>query len=348
MGARSRFWAALEAVPGLCAVTADWRSLLGEEYQAAARLLRPAGRAATAYPCTSPRTCACAHEVIEHGPDDLASVCRCAPRECDAQTLTRADVLLYEVNRRQLSDAVAAALGVTPAHAAVPRLRETWSIGTYCPRPGDRFPVLMTVQTEPEDFQGVVDALQARGGRPFTLLAPTRGPCQPASAEQLRLARAHLIPLAEEFTLGADGALNPCRPSADLFAPFRAAVLPEPEAPGVMRWSGRHLTAKEAAKQLDYPSGPALLKAVDRSPEEDPLHVLHKGGPARTPSGRFYEEAVAHVVGLLGGASKQYRTGVAKRTEEARAAKAATPPADPAAAQRRLLQALARKEKESR
>lgn len=347
MGARSRFWAALESVPGLCAVTAEWRSLLGEEYQAAARLLRPTGRSAEAYPCTAPRACACAHEVIEHGPDDLASVCRCDPRECDARALTRADVLLYEVNRRQLSDAVAAALGVTPAHAAVPRLHETWSIGTYCPRPGDRFPVIMTFQTEPEDFEGVVEKLQARGEGPFTLVAPTRAPCQPACVEHLRRAKVHLISLAEELTLGADGALNPSRPGADLLAPFRATVLPA-EVAGVRRWSGRHLTAKEAAKLLDYPSGPALLKAVDRSPEDDPLHVLRPGGPARTSSGRFYEEAVAHVVGLLAGAGRQYEAGVAKRKDEARAAKAASPPVDPEAAQRRLLKALTRKEKEGR
>jgi hypothetical protein len=208
----------------------------------------------------------------------------------------------------------------------------------------------MTVQTEPEDFQGVVDALVARGEGPFILVAPTRDPCQPACTERLRQAKAHLIALAEDFTLGADGVFNPCRPIAVVLAPFRAAVLPEPKGDGSQRWSGSAVKSGVAAKTLGYPSGAALLKAVSsaRIDEGDPLYILRQRGPGRTRSGRFYEDAVAHVAGLLEAAGPEYDAGVAQRREQARAAKAAASPADPAAAERRFMQALLRKEKGSR
>jgi len=118
----------------------------------------------------------------------------------------------------------------------------------------------------------------------------------------------------------------------------------------VRTWSGRALTAKEAAPTLDYSSGDALLKAVraERIQPGDPLHILRQRGPGRTPGGKFREDAVQHVAGLLAKARKEYDVGVARRREAARAIKAATSRPDPEAAERRIKQALARKEKGSR
>lgn len=112
-------------------------------------------------------------------------------------------------------------------------------------------------------------------------------------------------------------------------------------------WGGATLTAKQAAPRLGHSTQSALLKALDpdRCGPEDPLHVLRKGGPGRTRSGRFYSEAVDHVVALIASAGKQFKKEAAQRQEEIRAAKAATAPPDHTAAQRRFLQALSRKEK---
>lgn len=115
------------------------------------------------------------------------------------------------------------------------------------------------------------------------------------------------------------------------------------------RWSGPALAAKQAAKALGYQSGQALLKAVsaERIHEGDPLYILRQRGPGRTPGGRFHEDAVAHVAGLLAQAGREYEAGVAQRREQARAVKASTARPDPAAAERRIQQVLARQERES-
>jgi hypothetical protein len=221
----SSFWSALESVPGLCGVAADWRGLLGDEYEAASNFLRPDGRTASAYPCLSTPACGCTHDVVRHGPGDVVSICCCDPRECDTVPLAEADIVLYEVNRRALGEAVASALGAVPQHAPDPHLHMTWSIGTYSPRQGHPFPVHLTVQTEPGDLRHAVDSLVARAGGPFVLAAPTRDLLRPECEEILRRMDAHFLPLADEFALGPAGKISPRRPVAEILAPLLGAKL---------------------------------------------------------------------------------------------------------------------------
>ena len=108
-GTDQRFWTALESVPGLCAVASEWKALLGPHYEAARAHLRPDGRLAGTIPCPA-NACACCHEVVQHGPDDIVTVCRCEPRECPTKAITPSDLVLYEVDRRGVCDAVARAM----------------------------------------------------------------------------------------------------------------------------------------------------------------------------------------------------------------------------------------------
>lgn len=114
-------------------------------------------------------------------------------------------------------------------------------------------------------------------------------------------------------------------------------------------WGGATLKASQVAPRVGHSTRTALLKALDpdRCGPEDPLYVLRQGGPGRTPSGRFYSEAVEHVVALIADAGRQFKKDAAKRHARIRATKAATARPDPATAQRRFIQALSRKEKRS-
>ncbi len=226
MGKSHRLWRALESVHGLRAVAAEWRAHLGEEYKAASKFLAPDGSRASAYPCPAHSPCDCSHDVVEHGPEDLVAVCCCEPRRCDPLPLTRADIVVYEVDRRALGEALAVALGAVAQHASMGGLPLTWSIGTYSPRPGHLFPVHMTVQTEPEDLRHVVDALVARAGGPFILAAPTRDLFRAEYEDVLRRRRAHFISLADDFALDMVGSIRPRRTVSEILAPFLHAVLP--------------------------------------------------------------------------------------------------------------------------
>jgi hypothetical protein len=217
-----QFWSALESVLGLRTVTAEWMARLGADYKDASTFLRPTDLLADSYPC---QECACAHDVIHHGPDDIVTVCRCEPRECDTRPVARIDLVIYEVNRRALGEAVASALGAVPQHAPDPHLHMTWSIGTYSPRPGHPYPVHLTVQTEPDDLQQVVDALVARVGGPLVLAAPTRDLFRPQCEDTLRRVNAHFLSLAEEFALDPAGTISPRRPVDEILTPLVGAML---------------------------------------------------------------------------------------------------------------------------
>lgn len=227
MDARGGFWGALESVPGLCAVSAEWEVLMGRDFAAAMAFLRPTGRRATSVPCPLPVGCGCSHEVIEHGPEDIVAVCRCEPRRCDPVPSTRADTVLYEVDRRRLGEAVAVALEVKAAHAPVPGLPSTWSIGTCAPARALRFPVYLTIQLEPGDSRKVVDAMAARAEGPFLLVAPTRRTVAPDSEEALLRKKAGFVALADDFTLGQGGAIRPGRKVEEILRPVLARVAPE-------------------------------------------------------------------------------------------------------------------------
>lgn len=225
-GRQQRFWTALESVPGIAAVPAEWKLLLGEEYESARRFFRPDGRIATSYPCTRSDNCGCTHGIILHAPDDIVAVCRCEPRRCEPFALTREDILVYEVDRQAVSNAVATALGAEPEHAAVPGLPLTWSTGTYSPYAGFRFPVYLAIQMEPEDLGRVIDALAARAEKPFVLVAPTRRMFGPQCEETLRRVDAYFLALDDDFALGPGGTIVSERSADEILKPFLSTVLP--------------------------------------------------------------------------------------------------------------------------
>ena len=105
------FWTGLEAVPGLSAVYAEWRERFGDEYASVKPFLRPNGKRASSHPCMEYPGCGWAHQVIEHGPDDIVAVCRCW-RGCSTFRLTRSDIALYELDRTAFDRTISGAFNL--------------------------------------------------------------------------------------------------------------------------------------------------------------------------------------------------------------------------------------------
>ena len=233
MGNRPRhFWRALETVPGLSAVDAEWRMRCGDEYASIKSFLRPNGKRASSHPCTARPGCECAHEVVEHGPNDLVAVCRCG-RCCRTFPLKGSDVALCELDRAAFDQAVSGALNLLGEPDSTTGLHQTTRIGVYSPTAGFRFPVYLTIQLEPRDFEHVVNGLANRTAAPFVLLAPTRDLCTARTEGVLANRESAFIPLAEEFALG-HLKLRLRRPLDDILASFREAHLPKPKADDAM------------------------------------------------------------------------------------------------------------------
>ena len=234
MGNRPRhFWRALETVPGLSAVDAEWRMRFGAEYALAKSFLRPNGRLASAHPCTVRPGCGCSHEVVVHGQDDIVAVCRCGVG-CETFSLTRSDIAVYEVDVAGLAQALACALNLMGEQAPEPGLHQTTRIGAYAPTAGFHFPVYLTIQLEPSDFDHTVNSIVSQTDAPFILLAPTQHHCQTRTERALATSKSAFIPLSEEVVIGTRGRFCRLRPVDDILFAFRAAHLPKPKADDAM------------------------------------------------------------------------------------------------------------------
>ena len=222
-----RLWRALESVPGLAAVEAEWKRLIGLEYDSAKAVCRPNGKTASSWPC--PDGCGCAHEVIAHSQDDIVAVCRCEPKRCDTVVLKRTDLAVYELDWGALGTAITSALRFVREDRPVDGLPTTRRIGTYSPYAGFRFPVYLTIQFEPDGFRQAIEGLVAREDGPFILLAPTHGLCGPECERLLKKREACFLPLSDFLTLKNNGTFAMEKPIEDILAGFRAAVLPSPK-----------------------------------------------------------------------------------------------------------------------
>lgn len=247
-------WDALESIPGLTAVMALWRARLGDwhtEFKNA--FLQPAPDLAHSYPC--PNDCGCWHEVIHHGPDDIAAVCRCDPCRCAPFALTPDEVRLWGFSWSRFSRALCVALELNFKFADVglfhTRQIGSWAVGAV--------PVILTIQHDAGQFHRVVEALVARLRQPFILLAPTAQHLGAAGQELLAGVNAGFFGLDSHARFSADGGLQAVRRPGELFARFT----PEPSE-ALEEGAARQAFALVKALDAAQPARKASLYTVFR------------------------------------------------------------------------------------
>lgn len=201
------FWSACEVL-GPATVELEWKRLAGEEYEAGKMFLRPMQQLATRYPCMRSYTCGCDHRVVIHSDDDIVAVCACNPRACDTFRLTKSDIIIYELDHFALHKAVAEALSLEPAKAEDSYARGVAQAGYYSPRLGARFPVFLTIHTEPEDYRNAVFTLATKNSEPFIVVAPTTDLFPPDSLEILSLKKCALFTLSNMLVVDGSGRMT--------------------------------------------------------------------------------------------------------------------------------------------
>jgi len=194
----TRFWSGLEALPGLAGALLDWQEVWREQTGIGRSFLRPTGDLATTYPCPYPGGAGCPRGVVMHGEQDIVAVCRSVPRQCETIKLTKADVVIYEVDWRALGVAIASALNLTPpsTSAQVAQPSTAW-LGWHDLTGGKRAAVYLTIQHDPQAFQATLSRLLADADLPFILAAPTFSLCEADSTDLLRRMRVLFLPLDE-------------------------------------------------------------------------------------------------------------------------------------------------------
>ena len=203
----SNLWSACERMPTLAAVSAEWRLMLGEGYDAARVLLRPQAELAASYPCPSPHPCTCHHQIVDHGNGNIVAVCRCDPPYCDTVRLTRADIVVYELNLAIICSTLAKGLSFDLLHNHMPDQQRTIQIGIDSPCAGYHYPVYLTIPCGQENFVNTVLSLVARNVNPFILIAPTNRMCTPVCMEILQSKKSLFLTLLDLLDVSDSGKL---------------------------------------------------------------------------------------------------------------------------------------------
>ena len=142
---------------------------------------------------------------------------------CRPVALTAADIAVWELSWPKASRVLREALGLAACRAEL-GLYDTRQIGLWLTGGS---PVLLTVQTDPYDFQRTVEGLIARLRGGFILLSPTCGLVDVVSRSLLASANAGFFPLDTTVFFTEGGLVQPRQRPGELFSAFT----PQPTAP---------------------------------------------------------------------------------------------------------------------
>ncbi|VTU02478.1 Uncharacterized protein OS=Isosphaera pallida (strain ATCC 43644 / DSM 9630 / IS1B) GN=Isop_2458 PE=4 SV=1 [Gemmataceae bacterium] len=215
-------WHAVEALPGLGAVEAEWRAAAGPGFDRLAPLLRVRPGLAASYP----RPGGLPYEVREPAPGEYVGVC---PDHGEPVPLTRGQLLVLEVDRAKLAAALARAFGLDPAGAGGPE--DPLPVGTFASAAGVRYGCFFVTPTESADVQVVATRLVAEGAAPFVVFVPTRRFVRRATETLLRYQRCAVVALCEAVAVDGPGRWSAAEPLDAVLARATGVASVAPAAP---------------------------------------------------------------------------------------------------------------------
>ena len=220
-----RFWQALEDLPGCAESLFDWKDALGDEFDAAAFLLRKTGALAERVGCPSPGGIDCPRRVVRHGDGSIVAVCGNQPAECHRLPLSLDDIAVLELDWPKLAEQLCACLGMRVDFRTIEGIPRTWQVGYVDVAAGAAFRVVATFPTQEGDLSRVTANLVGRTP-PFALLVPTRRHLSPMAVAALSREGCDVAVLDEIIELGAPGQLICAASPRTLFSRTWAATAP--------------------------------------------------------------------------------------------------------------------------
>lgn len=217
---RFRLWSALEQMPGLSALAAEWHELMGEEWESVKPLFQVANRLADSFPCQSPHRCECVHGVTDSGKGRYVSFCRCTPKRCADLPVDRSELLIYQLDWSRLATAICDSLELTPGFLWDAEIPNTAIVGRYSPAAGHDFMTVLIIASEASELRQRIDTLISRLEEPFVLVLPTRGHCEPSIVARIKQSGSFLLPLDEILRADSNGRFSSVLSPSETLLPF--------------------------------------------------------------------------------------------------------------------------------
>jgi len=193
-----RFWQAIESLPSLAAVEAEWLALVRGEYDAIKPFLRPKKDRATSFPRPDGGL---PYQVVEHGRNDLVGVCE---ETGETITLSRSQLVVYELDPQRLARQVASALGLRAANRVAAQDGRLFSLGSFRPA-GHAVAAFLILPSDAAEVTSGTALLISQGLSPFLLLTPTRRFVTGELELRLRSLGSANLPLVDALVVADDG-----------------------------------------------------------------------------------------------------------------------------------------------
>lgn len=217
-------WPTLETMSVPATVLADWRRMLKIDFAALKPWLNLTDEISDTYPCTSQRDCGCAHEVVRHSPSHIMAACRCDEAECPSFSVTKNDLLVYELDMAAFCGGMGGALGFDSLPETGERVDgapHIWCVGQYAPT---HSPVYFCLCPDDDMMLRAVSGLIQVQPEPFILMSASLRNRTPAVESLLRSYRSIFVPLAGALILAAAKKFNTAKSIQPLLDRFAAQV----------------------------------------------------------------------------------------------------------------------------
>ncbi|QDU23751.1 hypothetical protein [Urbifossiella limnaea] len=219
----TRFWLALDRLPGPAAVAAEWRSHAGGGFDAARAcgLVAPDPEPARVVP--RPGRPGEWLTVVEHGPDDLVGV---TDDGSEPVRLARRHLVVYRLDRGRLAAAAAVALGLDPDPGPVAGVPVATRVGLLRPTAGVAFSAYLLLAVDRMAYQAGLEAVAVRADGPVVVLAPTTAFHRIDARLLLGRRGGAFVALADALRVGEDGRLGAVPAGAPELDDLRARLAP--------------------------------------------------------------------------------------------------------------------------
>ena len=164
-----KLWRALDKTPIGKAVLAEWKRLLSDDFESVRSFFVATGSIAGYFPARDAD--AFPWRVVEHGPDDLVAVC---PDSGDTITLTKSDVIVYEIDIQKLAKSIVVALELSPTFEPISGLPRCWRVGTGRPGSGQNSRLHLVMPSDSSELRRVIESMCSAGLEVGVVLVPTR------------------------------------------------------------------------------------------------------------------------------------------------------------------------------
>lgn len=168
----TRLWQALERIPGLCDVSANWEHHSGADYPLIKPHLRSTDVLGTVYPCPHPRDADCPRKIVDYADGTYTAICRHPHKLCEQVPLTTKEALLYNLDLTSFLKPIAQTLGLRWQQSAL-HFSGVWAVGISARTNTRNQPAFLQVQGRQSAFLEGVRRLLIEITGPFLLIAPT-------------------------------------------------------------------------------------------------------------------------------------------------------------------------------